>query len=358
MVLHVLKNDPALKELEHVQVYGPGIAYLFFYDRHGCHSLTKEAALAIHSHQADAFAEWIGRSTHFIGVPLLLDEGHHCMTAAQDMHRQCICTQEQPNLQAHAAGTASSESLQLVGRAPPVPEAQDGGTDQGMPRASVGMLCRHPMKVRPMPGGGGGSPPSLPECPGGADLDDYSTASESSGGQRCQRHRQVERRLVPARFNVPVFWSTDINVDVIYELWRFDAQGWLRDDEVSMHPHIFSSLQGYPGKWAHSLPRGMNIPLDELLRCMDCTFGNMHDYDSMIWSLYEIHQKESEAMEEYMLRVHEVVAVVKRAYPDQVPNEGEGLRQDCFYYGLIPSLRDALSFVMADLPERTGRHEL
>ena len=31
-------------------------------------------------------------------------------------------------------------------------------------------------------------------------------------------------------------------------------------------------------------------------------------------------------MEEYMLRVHEAVAVVKRTYPDQVPNEGESLR--------------------------------
>ena len=27
-----------------------------------------------------------------------------------------------------------------------------------------------------------------------------------------------------------------------------------------------------------------------------------------------------------MLRVHEAVAVVKCTYPDQVPNEGEGLR--------------------------------
>ena len=53
-----------------------------------------------------------------------------------------------------------------------------------------------------------------------------------------------------------------------------------------------------------------------------------------------------------MLRVHEKVAVVKHACPDQVPNNGEGLRQDRFYYGLIPSLRDVLSFTMADLPER------
>ena len=53
-----------------------------------------------------------------------------------------------------------------------------------------------------------------------------------------------------------------------------------------------------------------------------------------------------------MLRVHEAVAVVKCTYPAQVPNEGEDLRQDHFYYELIPSLRDALSFMMANLPER------
>ena len=50
-----------------------------------------------------------------------------------------------------------------------------------------------------------------------------------------------------------------------------------------------------------------------------------------------------------MLRVQEAVAVVKCAYPDQIPNEGEGLRRDHFYYGLTPSLRDTLSFAMADL---------
>ena len=188
MVLHVLKSDPALRELEHVQVDGLGIAYLFFYDRHGHCGLTKEVALAICSHLADVFVEWIGRSAHFEVVPLLLDEGCHHVTAAQNRCRWCIHTQEQPNLQAHAAGTASSgSSLQLVGRAPPIPEGQNGGTDQGTPRASVGRPCKWPTKVKQTPGGGGGSPPSLPECPGGADSDDYSKASESGGGQRHHR---------------------------------------------------------------------------------------------------------------------------------------------------------------------------
>ena len=87
MVQHVLKSDPALRELEHIQVNSPGLAYLFFYDRHGCRGLTKEAALAIHSHLANTFTEWLGRSAHFKVVPLLLEEGRHCMTAAQERCR-------------------------------------------------------------------------------------------------------------------------------------------------------------------------------------------------------------------------------------------------------------------------------
>ena len=273
----------------------------------------------------------------------------------QEKQRQHVQSLEEPILPVLVNESTSSGSLQLVGGVPPVPEVQEGVMEPEMPRLNVARPCRQQTKAKPAPGGGGGggSPPSSPEHLGGADSDDYSTASESGEGRRHRRHQRAERRLAPARLNLPIFRSTDANADVTYEIWHFDLQGWLDQyDEASMHPHIFSSLQGYPGKWAHSLPGGMNISLRELLKLMDCTFGNMHDYDSMILSLYEIRQKENESVKEYMLRVHEVVTVVKCAYPDQVPNEGEGLRRDCFYYGLTPSLRDALSFTMADLLER------
>ena len=92
MVLHVLKNNPALRELEHVQVDGPRTVYLFFYDRHGCHGLSKEAALAICFHLADTFSEWIGWSAHFEVLLLLLDEGCHHTAAAQDRCQQHIWT--------------------------------------------------------------------------------------------------------------------------------------------------------------------------------------------------------------------------------------------------------------------------
>ena len=55
--------------------------------------------------------------------------------------------------------------------------------------------------------------------------------------------------------------------------------------------------------------------MNKLLECMDCTFGDMYEYDMIICSLYEIRQ-EGESVEEYMLQIHEAIAVIHRAYPD------------------------------------------
>ena len=65
MVMHVLKNDLVLRELEHMQVDGPGTAYLFFYDKQGCHGLGQDTAYAIWGHMEEAFSEWILQSPHF-----------------------------------------------------------------------------------------------------------------------------------------------------------------------------------------------------------------------------------------------------------------------------------------------------
>ena len=65
MVMHVLKSDPLLRELEHVQVDGPGTAYLFFYDKQGHQGLRQDTVHAIRTHVEEAFSEWISRSAHF-----------------------------------------------------------------------------------------------------------------------------------------------------------------------------------------------------------------------------------------------------------------------------------------------------
>ena len=65
MVMHVLKSDPVLQELERVQVDGPGSAYLFFYDKQGHRGLGQDAIDAMRTHVEEAFSEWISCSTHF-----------------------------------------------------------------------------------------------------------------------------------------------------------------------------------------------------------------------------------------------------------------------------------------------------
>ena len=74
MVMHILKGDPVLWELEHVQVDGPGTAYLFFYDKQGHWGLGQDAVHAVQTHVEEAFSEWISCSAHFnISLLSLMD---------------------------------------------------------------------------------------------------------------------------------------------------------------------------------------------------------------------------------------------------------------------------------------------
>ena len=66
-------------------------------------------------------------------------------------------------------------------------------------------------------------------------------------------------------------------------------------------PNIYASLRGYPGRWVHSLEDGSNLTVTELLDHMDRAFGDVHEYNMMIRSSYELRQKEGESVEEYML---------------------------------------------------------
>ena len=197
-----------------------------------------------------------------------------------------------------------------------------------------------------------GLPPSSPDR-GVPDSDGYSTASETVGC-RCRRRGSRERkRLAPTRLDMPIFKLTDPGAEVTYMLWRFDVDAFLEQyDEASMHPHIFASLRGYPGKWARTLDEGKDISVRDLLMHMERTFGNKRDYDAMIRTLYEVQQREDEMVEECMLCIHEAVAVIRRAYPDRLPDRGRDLKKDHFYHGLRLYLHDALNFAMAELPER------
>ena len=152
---------------------------------------------------------------------------------------------------------------------------------------------------------------------------------------------------------MPVFKSTDPGAEVTYTLWHFDVDALLKQyDKASMHPHIFASHRGYPGKWAHTLDEGKDISVKDLLMHMEKMFGNKRDYSAMVRTLYEVQQKEDETVEEYMLCIHNMVAVIHHTYPEHLPDHGRDLKKDHFYHGLCPYLHDALSFAMAELPKR------
>ena len=205
--------------------------------------------------------------------------------------------------------------------------------------------------------GRGGLPPSSLDR-GAPDSNGYSTASETAG-HRCRhrgcRGRREKKQLAPARLDMPIFKLIDPGVEVMYTLWQFDMDTFLEQyDEVSMRPHIFASLHGYPGKWAHTLDEGKDISVQDLLMHMGKTFGNKCNYDAMIRTLYEVQQKEDKTMEEYMLCIHDAMVVICHAYPECLPDRGRDLKKDRFYHGLCPYLHDSLSFAMVELPKGTG----
>ena len=145
----------------------------------------------------------------------------------------------------------------------------------------------------------------------------------------------------------------DSSADVMYTIWRFNVQSWLEQyTKESMMPHIYASLRGYPGHWVCSLEGGEHLTLTELLQHMDRVFGKVNEADTMIRSMYKICQMEKETVEEYMLCIHEAMAVIWCAHLERLTNQDKNFLRDRFYNGLLPSLHEALGFAVADLPER------
>ena len=59
------------------------------------------------------------------------------MTAMQERCRQCVRPLKEPTLPVHTSESNGSGSSQLVGGAPPVPDAQEGVMEQEMPRVNA-----------------------------------------------------------------------------------------------------------------------------------------------------------------------------------------------------------------------------
>ena len=124
--MHVLKSDPVLWELEHVQVDGLGTAYLFFYDKQGHRGLEQDATEAVQTHVEETFLEWISCSAHFNISLLPLMEVWQWSIAASN--RQWLRSRAKNPAHDAPVGAAweSDSSSQLVGSAPQQDERTSG----------------------------------------------------------------------------------------------------------------------------------------------------------------------------------------------------------------------------------------
>ena len=152
MDMHVLNGDPALRDLEHVQVDGPGAVYLFF-NKQGCRGLEHDAAQALRMHVVEAFSEWNSHSTHFAVTPLpLAAEGSHQAVATSE-RCQRRSRVEHPDCPMHNLISSGLDSApQLVGSVPTsmVCLGQTEETGGGcIPRTPFSQPRRRPLRDMP-----------------------------------------------------------------------------------------------------------------------------------------------------------------------------------------------------------------
>ena len=115
----VLKRDSTLRDLEHVQVDGPGMAYLFFYDKQGQRGLKKETAENLQAHVAEAFPKWISHSANFVATLLPLVEGWSRATVALGKCHPRSWTDQLDHPVLHGLSSESDSMPHLVGGVPP-----------------------------------------------------------------------------------------------------------------------------------------------------------------------------------------------------------------------------------------------
>ena len=193
MVMHILKSNPVLRELEHVQVDGPGTAYMFFYEKQSHQGLEQGTTDAIQTHMEEAFLEWILHSAHFNVSLLPLMEAWRQSVTASDHRRLRSRAENSTHNAPVGAARKSDSSSQLVGSAP----QQDGRTARigertevrPIGRAGAAHPCGRPPRTQCTTVGRGGLPPSSPDR-GAPDSNGYSTTSKMAG----HRHRHRGRR--------------------------------------------------------------------------------------------------------------------------------------------------------------------
>ena len=140
IVMHVLKNDPTLRDFKYVQVDNPGTTYLFFLDKQCYCGLPAEAAEMLGVYFPGAFSEWFSHLAHFVAITIPLAEGRHLAGVAANRHHQRLRTDSQGPALGAPLSSKSDVGPVLVGSAPPTPVGRERGAKGE--KVPVAQSCR------------------------------------------------------------------------------------------------------------------------------------------------------------------------------------------------------------------------
>ena len=133
---------------------------------------------------------------------------------------------------------------------------------------------------------------------------------------------------------------------VTYASWRFDVEVHRTNGvpERELLPKVIVSLKGPPGDLIRT--HAVNITLDSILETLDSYYGNVLTCDRLVQELYQISQTSGESATQYGLRVHKIIALIRKLYPEEMTADAAVRRKlDRFYEGLKEPNRSALAFM-------------
>ena len=101
------------------------------------------------------------------------------------------------------------------------------------------------------------------------------------------------------KIHLSTFKGGEGKEDVLYLMWHFDIVAYLQVGcaDKDLLPHVYESLQGYPGDLVQST--GKDAYLDDILYYLDEHYRNAMTFDSLSREIYTMKQSPDENVSDF-----------------------------------------------------------
>ena len=158
-------------------------------------------------------------------------------------------------------------------------------------------------------------------------------------------HRSVcAGRDLQVKVNLPVFKDEKSKDAVTFWSWWWDVAifHWCGWDDQHLLPHVFYSLQGFPGNLARSL--GKDATLNEIMQMLDKHYCVIMTFDALSKELYSFRQGSSKNKAEFRVHLLQQVQILQSEYPQRIqPEHMEEMKCGCFYEGINSKYQQMLA---------------